>query len=299
MKHSLARYALCLFALFSISWAETHIFNDIGDKTFDETANPIIVDQEVTIGIGKKVVFKEGCVLVFKAFTGLTVKGSLIVEGSPAKPVVFTSINDAKYNPQAEQLPNPFDWNGIQIPREAGEIKMRNFQLMYSVFGIKSQKDDITIQNGLFQQNGQFHLTVNDKILFVQDNISYSYNTVDSTAVNPKPDGAQKKKKSPKAIAAAALAVVGVAACGVGAYYYLYDAEKKYDTYMTEDGKNTYSEYESSYQQGIAGFVGAGVAFPVAGVLLWWNFAKDKSAKLKLVTGISNEGGTVGLVYGF
>jgi hypothetical protein len=299
MKHPFARYSLCLLALFSISWAETHISNDIGDRTFDETANPIIVDQEVTIAVGKKVVFKEGCVLVFKAFTGLTVKGSLIAEGSPAKPVVFTSINDAKYNPQAEQLPNPFDWNGIQIPREAGEIKMRNFQLMYSVFGIKSQKDDITIQNGLFQQNGQFHFTVNDKILFVQDNISYSYNTVDSTAVNPKPGVAQNKKKSPKVIAAAALAIVGVAACGVGGYF-MYDAGKRYDTYTSaSENFESYSEYESSRLQGIAGFVGAGVAFPVAGVLLWWNFAKDKSAKLKLVTGISNEGGTVGLVYGF
>jgi len=46
---------------------------------------------------------------------------------------------------------------------------------MYSVFGIKSQKDDILLQNGNFKQNGQFHFTINDNIHYVQDNISYSY----------------------------------------------------------------------------------------------------------------------------
>jgi hypothetical protein len=34
----------------------------------------------------------------------------------------------------------------------------------------------ITIINGLFKQNGQFHFTINDKIQYVQDNLSFSYN---------------------------------------------------------------------------------------------------------------------------
>jgi hypothetical protein len=52
----------------------------------------------------------------------------------------------------------------------------------------------MTIQNGLFRQNGQFHFTLNDKIQYVQDNISYSFNAAsDSNSPSDKTDTSSKK----------------------------------------------------------------------------------------------------------
>jgi hypothetical protein len=157
-------------------FAETHLSENIGGQTLNSAGSPYIVESDLTIPVNSQVVIKPGTVILFRSFTGINVYGSVLVEGTKDNPVIFTSINDANYNENAEQLPNSFDWNGIYINEKAGDIKFRNFKLMYSVFGIKSQKDDITIQNGFFKQNGQFHFTIRDNIHYVQDNISYSYN---------------------------------------------------------------------------------------------------------------------------
>ncbi len=128
---------------------------------------------------------------LFKPFTGLTVNGDLLVEGTQEHPVIFTSINDGEYNTAApKQLPNPFDWNGILVQRESGTVSLKNFSLRFSVYGIKSQVTDILIDNGLFRQNGQFHFTIRDKIQYVQDNIPFSYNTEEPP---PPPDALQGK----------------------------------------------------------------------------------------------------------
>jgi hypothetical protein len=156
--------------------AETHISGDIHAMNIEEAGNPYIVDQDIVVPAGKKSVIKEGCVFLFKNYTGLKVEGQLSVEGTPAKPVVLTSVNDNDHNPQSEQLPNSFDWNGVLVAREATGASFQHFQLKYSVYGIKAQNTSIQIADGLFSQNGQFHFTINDKIQYVQDNVPYTYN---------------------------------------------------------------------------------------------------------------------------
>ena len=165
---------LILSLLLSV-FAETHISGDIKSAALDSTGNPYIVDQDVVVPAGKKLTIKEGCVFLFKGFTGLNVSGQVNVAGSSKHPVIFTSVNDGDFNPKSDQLPNPFDWNGILVAKESGGALFDNIQLRYSVYGIKSQSTNVTIQNGIFRQNGQFHFTVNEKIQYVQDNIPYSY----------------------------------------------------------------------------------------------------------------------------
>jgi hypothetical protein len=161
----------CLFS----ARAETHISGDVRAATLEASGNPYIIDQDVVVPAGKRLTIKEGCVLLFKGFTGINVFGQLTVAGTAKQPVVFTSINDGDFNAKSEQLPNPFDWNGVLIARESNGANLQNFQLRYSVYGVKSQNTAVTIQGGIFRQNGQFHFTINDKIQYVQDNISYSY----------------------------------------------------------------------------------------------------------------------------
>jgi hypothetical protein len=169
--------AVLVYASFII--AETRIKGDLTGMNLDESGNPFIIEQDIIVPNGQKVVIKEGCIFLFNPFTGLQVQGELKVEGSQEKPVIFTSIYDS-YNKESPQLPNPFDWNGILVARESGTVSFTNFELQYSVYGIKSQNPGIKIQNGVFKQNGQFHFTLMDKIQFVQDNISYTFNQQDA-----------------------------------------------------------------------------------------------------------------------
>jgi len=162
---------------------QTHISGDISKFVLDSANNPFIVEKDIDVPLKKKVVIGEGCVFLFKPFVGLNVMGSLAVNGARSHPVVFTTINDSTYNNQSSQAANPFDWNGINIDPNAQAVVLRDFKLMYSVYGLKSRKRDIIVKNGTFNANGQFHFTIFDKIIYVQDNISFSYPD-DSTAID-------------------------------------------------------------------------------------------------------------------
>jgi hypothetical protein len=185
-----------LCCLFNIN-AETHISGDIRTATLEATGNPYIVDQDVVVPAGKHLTIKEGCVFLFKGFTGINVLGKLTVAGTAKQPVIFTSINDGDFNTKSEQLPNPFDWNGILIAHESSGAVLQNFQLRYSVYGVKSQNTNVTIQNGIFRQNGQFHFTINEKIQYVQDNISFSYSGNETEKQSTASSGKEGNEPSP------------------------------------------------------------------------------------------------------
>jgi len=180
MKNSAIIFA-AIAAIFISVQAETHISGDIRSASLDASGNPYIIDQDIVVPAGKRLTIKEGCVLLFKGFTGINVSGHLTIAGTTKQPVIFTSINDGDYNTKSEQLPNPFDWNGILIAKESNGAVFQNFQLRYSVYGVKSQTTNVSIQSGIFRQNGQFHFTINDKIQYVQDNISFSYTGIAET----------------------------------------------------------------------------------------------------------------------
>ena len=72
--------------------AETRIKGDLTGMNLDESGNPFIVEQDIIVPDGHKVVIKEGCVFLFNPFTGLQVLGELQVKGTQENPVVFTSI---------------------------------------------------------------------------------------------------------------------------------------------------------------------------------------------------------------
>lgn len=275
--------------------AETHLGDEIGGRIFSPSGNPYIVDQDAVVPKNEQIVIKAGCIFLFKSFTGINVFGSMLVEGTEDNPVVFTSVNDSKYNPEATQLPNAFDWNGIYLAEESGDVKFRNFKLMYSVFGIKSKKDDITLQNGYFKQNGQFHFTINDNIHYVQDNISYSYNVEDKTE-QPKEKPKEKKpaqEKKPgkregvsKRRKIAAFSLMGVSlACGttclitgIKAGQYRDESEHA----ANPDDYNTYSDkFNAARAVSITTGIACGISLPVSLFLL---IKKDKSTMTKKVS---------------
>jgi hypothetical protein len=196
--------------------AETRLSGELHSSTLDASGNPYVVDKDISVPAGKQLTIKEGCVFLLNGFTGIAVLGDLSVEGSTDKPVIFTSINDGDFNPKSAQLPNPFDWNGIIITRESGSVHMQNFQLRYSVYGVKSQNTLMTIQNGVFRQNGQFHFTMDDKIQYVQDNIPYSYNIGPSNEKPATTETASKKKPVKKSGSSNTRNIIRYSSLGIG-----------------------------------------------------------------------------------
>lgn len=171
------RYIACIIIalLFVSVQAFTQIGGTIATTEFSSDSSPYVVDKDIIIPKGKTLTITKGCVFLFKPFTGIIVHGILEIEGSPAKPVILTSFNDNNYNDQAKMLPNPFDWNGILIHSAANGARIQSCVISFSVYGVKSQTARLNIENGTFKQNGQFHCTVNDKILPVVDKIPFSW----------------------------------------------------------------------------------------------------------------------------
>jgi hypothetical protein len=231
---------------FSVPHGETHLAGEILSATIDASGNPYFVDKDISVAAGKKLTIKEGCVFLFNNFSGLTVLGNLQLDGTLEHPVIFSCVNDAEYNPKSQQIPNPFDWNGIIITKESGSVHLQNFQLRYSVYGIKSQNASMSIQNGIFRQNGQFHFTLNDKIQYVQDNISYSFNAAGESGIVA--HGAWNGKKGKASVARNIIRygslAVGVAGI-IGGIVYADKAQEKYKKLpnMTNYGDITSEQY--------------------------------------------------------
>ena len=167
---------LTLLAVTAITGAQTTISGNLGDMTLDSTGNPFIVEKDITVPKGKSLTIKEGCALLFKQFSGLLIQGTCTVNGTQEHPVIFTSINDAMYNKTTAQEAGTFDWNGITVAKKSGPAVFNHIDVRYSVYGIKSQNPGIVIRQAIFNHNGQFHFTINEKIQSVQDNQAYSYN---------------------------------------------------------------------------------------------------------------------------
>jgi hypothetical protein len=282
---------ICLCWISTVS-SQTMLAGKIDDITFTPQGNPFIVQKDIEVSKGKTVVIPPGCVLLFNPFTGLQNFGRLIIKGSPDNLVIFTSINDADHNPSATLLPNPFDWNGIFIAQESDGAFLNNFSLKYSVYGIKSQNANVTLQNGTFQQNGQFHFTINDQIQVVQDNIPFSYGTKETEPPRPEKlttasagqapaDNTTKKAIPHKKVIRIASLGVGAAGAVLGTVFAIRASQAKQEletigntgiadliSQDLKDWDKTNTRYKSStaaciisYSIGALGLIGFGVTF--------------------------------------
>lgn len=205
MVSSMYRLFTLTLIIFSVINAETVLGGKIGGMTLDSTGNPYFVTKNIIVPSGKTLKINKGCVFLFKPFTGLTVDGSIEVSGTKEHPVAFTTENDSKYNFNTNQSANPFDWNGIHITDKADNVLFCNFLISYSVFGLKSKIENLRVDNGVFLQNGQFHFTINEKIMQAQEGFPFSYNVFDKNKTGNSHNNTFKKKGIPVILGAAAL----------------------------------------------------------------------------------------------
>ncbi|MBN2188601.1 MAG: hypothetical protein JW699_04040 [Chitinispirillaceae bacterium] len=122
----------------------------------------------------KTVSFEAGSILRFENFSGITVHGTLICKGTPSRPVIFTSINDA---PASGAMPEPFDWNGIKAAPDAAHVALEHCIVTYSTYGIniESTATPVVLTNVSFHHNGTSSFTIEKKMTQVTENLPLSY----------------------------------------------------------------------------------------------------------------------------
>jgi hypothetical protein len=299
----LLKALLLLQVILAPAIAQTTLSGNIGGITLEKSGNPFMVTDNVTIPAGKKVIIQEGCVFLFKPFTGIIVEGTLVVEGTLQDPVVFTTENDSKYNPDAKQFPNPFDWNGILIRAQAESVRLSNFVLEYSVYGVKSQKEEFLINNGTFSRNGQFHLTVGDKIKNVVEDVPYNFgdqsvNGLQTTTVRNHKDSPTSKStegswRKPVGIS---VGVIGLGALGAGGYFFykMTDYGSQYTKARTQaEMDDAYARRGSSLTAGVASAAAGGVLAATGIAILVWDHRSAQAREVSITPIIGERTGIV------
>ena len=211
----------------------------VGDlpRIISAEKGPYLVTSDVFVPAGKTVSVEAGTVFLFRNFTGLHVQGTLVAKGTAARPVVFSSENDKRFNPGATLLPNPYDWNGIFIHDDAIGTDLQHVEVAYSVYGINSLSKFIRILEGVFKENGRASLTIEGQAQNVgAEPFSYSL-SVKNASVDGVPVKILKDPDAPKRNAVRytglSLLVIGVV---VGAVYTeQWDASKRRMSEVTGD----------------------------------------------------------------
>jgi hypothetical protein len=146
---------------------QTADFESLGGnlpKVIENRGKPYLVASDIYIPSGKSVRIEPGVILLFKNFTGLHVEGRIIAEGTPDRPIVFSSEFDKTFNPSSALHANPYDWNGITV-HESGIGSSFSFaKVMYSVFGINSLTKYIKLDKMHFSSNGRSDLVIEGKV---------------------------------------------------------------------------------------------------------------------------------------
>ncbi|MBD3240366.1 MAG: hypothetical protein GF331_07260 [Chitinivibrionales bacterium] len=152
-------------------------------KVVKDKGRPYCVEADIEVPAGRMVTIEPGVVFLFKAFTGLHVMGRLEVNGTKAKPVVFTSVNDQTYNPVSTLIANPYDWNGIYVHADALGSTFEYVKVAYSVYGIMSETKFIKVEPGQFRENGKSNLSIEgvEHVTSTDKPYSYVLSTKDAT----------------------------------------------------------------------------------------------------------------------
>jgi len=122
--------------------------------------SPYLALADLYVPQGQTVIIEPGVVILFTAFTGLKVQGTLLAKGTSDEPIVFTSGNDAVHNPVSTLKAAPYDWNGIQITEDGIGSHLAYCAIRYSVYGIVSMTRYIRIGPSVFEENGRADLTI-------------------------------------------------------------------------------------------------------------------------------------------
>ncbi|KMQ52334.1 hypothetical protein CHISP_0601 [Chitinispirillum alkaliphilum] len=240
------------FAFNSIPLAEQHISGEISGHV---ESGEYIVNGTVYIPEGEELHISPGVTIFFKPFTGITVRGSLVSEGTAENHVTFTSINE---HADAHEAPGSFDWNGIEASEEAQQIFLVNTKIKHSTFGLNvhSYDSEIFLDNTTFINNGYAHIARDGRMVAVTPEVpfSISWNVDTTTIVTAEPER-RNPQRTILRISTAALTTAGITLFTVASVqnsHYKDRHDKTDDPYLTNKYSNKFNQSRSAQIIGAA-----------------------------------------------
>ena len=245
--------AVALFCLMCFGVLFAGLPSELGGdlpKILTVDKSPYIVVADLYVPTGKTVIIEPGTVLLFKNFTGLHVRGMLIAKGTALTPVVFSSVNDHKYNKLSNLNPTPFDWNGIYIHKDGIGTDLENVTISYSVKGIFSETKFIRIGNGMFSDNGRSNCTIETEEKAIKSAEPFTYNlSIKDATVDGVPIKILRDPDAPKRnlfrYTGMGICVGGAVFSGIFGYQW-YVAQKDFHEYSDTTDLITFSKRKNS-----------------------------------------------------
>ncbi|MFP4165276.1 MAG: hypothetical protein ACLFQB_13990 [Chitinispirillaceae bacterium] len=188
-----------------------------GEMSGTYPAKDYFVTGTIYVQRNQTLTFEAGSRLFFEQFSGITVLGALVLDGTIDNPILLTSKKE-RPDRLPNEVPESFDWNGIEGHEDAKLLGLRNVKLYHSVFGlnIKSEATKISLENVEFFNNGYASLVRDGKMVSVQPGVPFgtmwnmdSENEIErvmirkseetnKTAKKDNQSGAETKKKKTK-----------------------------------------------------------------------------------------------------
>jgi hypothetical protein len=125
----------------------------------------------VTVNDGATYIIDAGVTILFDGGAGLEVDGTLIVNGTMANPVVFTSSNPS---------PQPNAWQGIDFTSTSSGSQLQYLTVEYAgaspyLAGIKVDQTSIQLQNSIVENNSNNGIMLNNSNSVI-DGVQFSGN---------------------------------------------------------------------------------------------------------------------------
>lgn len=172
----------CTFLLSTVYISEAQLSGPLSDARPLSGVLPDVIEKgvylvtgDVFVSPGSAVSVQAGTIFLFREFSGIHVQGVLYVNGLEEEMVVFTSVNDSLFVPDASVKPAPFDWNGIDIYEGAPGTTFKHCRIQYSVYGIRSQTEHVKLDDVIFTNNGKSDFSVKNERKEVTIPFSYSF----------------------------------------------------------------------------------------------------------------------------
>ena len=125
------------------------------NRTLDPSAAiAYVLTCPVTVQPGATLTIAPATVIKGESGSGLQVDGSLVVNGTAASPVTFTSIDDNSVGGSTGSgSPSPGDWGRIDVT-PTGAINLAFTHVSYASTALNSDTDgDVTVSSSQFAQN--------------------------------------------------------------------------------------------------------------------------------------------------
>ena len=128
------RIAAIVLGLAATGHAQIQLPATIDDTTFGPllSGNVYIADVQVTVPPGATQTIQPGAIVKFAPNRAFVVGGTLNALGTPAQPILFTSIKDDAGIVTDAGAPAPGDWRAISFNSGAGASQLSHFVVRYA-----------------------------------------------------------------------------------------------------------------------------------------------------------------------